>query len=94
MFIPPQKSCDVADHLFVDEDLTDLLDRSFDEEGELSSQASPTPRTLRRTVAEQHEKLRRHLNQMLSDERIAAMLEQDYVTLRDERYVLPVKSST
>ena len=88
----PEVLAEISDRLFIDDDLTSLLNRSFDEEGELSSQASPTLRTLRRTVAEQHEKLRRHLNQMLSDERIAAMLEQDYVTLRDERYVLPVKS--
>ena len=59
---------------------------------ELLSSASPKLRQLRQTAQELHGQLRNTLNRYLSDEDILPMLQEDYFTLRDERYVLPLKS--
>ena len=82
----------LAAPLFYDAELEHMLIDLFDENMELLSSASPSLRQLRGSTDALHEQLRNTLNRYLSDEDVLPMLQEDYFTLRDERYVLPLKS--
>ena len=82
----------LAAPLYFDVELEHALVDLFDENLELVSNASPALRQLRQAAQDLHGQLRNTLNRYLSDEDILPMLQEDYFTLRDERYVLPLKS--
>lgn len=69
----------------------ELLD-VFDENLELMNHASPKLRSLRQQSDEFRSNLKKTLNRYLSDEDILPLLQEDYFTVRDERYVLPLKA--
>jgi DNA mismatch repair protein MutS2 len=69
----------------------ELLD-VFDENLELMNHASPKLRSLRQQSNEFRTNLKKTLNRYLSDEDILPLLQEDYFTVRDERYVLPLKA--
>ena len=69
----------------------ELLD-AFYENLQLMNHASPQLRTLRQQAEECRTGLKRTLNRFLNDEDVVPMLQEDYFTLRDERFVLPVKA--
>ncbi len=78
--------------LYVNANLEDECIASFDEDLQLVNGASPTLRKLRQQTEDLHANLRTTLNRFLTDEDILPMLQEDYFTLRDERYVLPLKA--
>lgn len=69
------------------------LHECVDPSGELTDRASPALRTLRRNVQNQHDRLRSRIEQELGREELADYLQDDYFTVREERYVLPIRSS-
>ncbi|MFW5965983.1 MAG: endonuclease MutS2 [Persicimonas sp.] len=61
--------------------------------GQLSDRASGKLRKLRRSVQNQHDRLRARVDQLLRRHDIEVHLQDDYYTVREERYVLPVRVS-
>lgn len=69
----------------------ELLD-TFDEHGEVADSASGELGFLRTRVAGLHEQLKQRVHGLLSDPAYEGMLQDEYYTIREDRYVLPVRS--
>lgn len=69
------------------------LHAAVDPSGQLSERASPALRKLRRTVQFQHDRLRSRVDQQLRRADLEVHLQDDYYTVREDRYVLPVRAS-
>jgi DNA mismatch repair protein MutS2 len=72
-------------------DLADWLQQSFDARGELSAASYPQLRELRTKKARLHEQIRSTLAELSRGERWSNSLQDDFVALRNDRYVLPAK---
>ena len=83
---------DVARDLHALPALRSTLARSFDPTGELLDTASPRLGGLRAAVRIAYDRLRRRLDQLVSTSELGAALQDPIVTLRNGRYVIPVKS--
>lgn len=73
--------------------LADHVSRSFDADGQLNDEASADLGTLRRRVRALREKLREQINVLLASPEIQPYLQENYFTVRADRYVLPIKAS-
>ncbi len=69
------------------------LEATFDEGGRIRDDASPQLTAARRRRDGLHRALKARLERMLKDPEILEVLQDDYYTLRDDRYVLPVVAS-
>lgn len=67
--------------------------RAFDESGHLRDDASPRLHEARNRQKVIRSQIRKTLDDYLLDPNLANCFQGDYFTLRDERYVLPVKTS-
>ncbi|MBI5610826.1 MAG: hypothetical protein HY902_18250, partial [Deltaproteobacteria bacterium] len=67
-----------------------ILADSLDDEGLLLDTASPELARLRQEVFTLGARLRRRIEAMVRETDAAGLLQDDYYTLRDDRYVLPV----
>lgn len=74
------------------ESLQQTLFRSILSEDELSDDASPALASARRNIRQQQSKIKDKLNGYLRSAAYAGVLQDRIVTIRDNRYVLPVKS--
>jgi len=72
-------------------DLAAWLISSFDSRGELSSSTYPELRSLRSRKASLHEKIGSTMDALRGEERFDAALQDDFLAMRNDRYVLPVK---
>jgi DNA mismatch repair protein MutS2 len=72
--------------------LADAISRAFDEGGRLKDTASPDLGHLRAAAARLAEQLKKTVTKLLGDTRVASFLQDNYYTVRDDRYVLPVRS--
>lgn len=72
--------------------LQDRLETSILTEDELSDSASPQLASIRRKIAKAGISLRSSLDKMIRSETIQRCLQDNVVTIRDGRFVLPVKS--
>jgi DNA mismatch repair protein MutS2 len=68
------------------------IGKAFDDDGKLSDQASPDLGPLRRKVHGFSGRLRSTIEGYLKDPQFADFLQDDFWTLREERYVLPVRA--
>jgi DNA mismatch repair protein MutS2 len=68
------------------------LESSIDPAGELLDSASPALGGLRRGVRIAYERLRTRLDQMVHGGELAASLQEPIITLRNGRYVIPVRA--
>jgi len=75
------------------EPLAVRLDRSFEADGEISDRASPELREARDRVRGLHRRIKGQLDEMLHDEGFTPKLRENYYTLRNGRYVVPVVSN-
>ena len=73
--------------------LRQTLQHAIDPNGKLSDKASPDISRLRRAVQNQHDRVRSYLERTLKSQSMEQTLQDDYFTLRDDRYVLPVRRS-
>ncbi len=76
--------------------LTDWCDVHFpliDQHGEIADSASDDLRALRLLVVDLKEKIDAKLKHYLRDPHFGEVLQEDYVTLRDGRYVIPIKNN-
>ncbi len=72
--------------------LAGLIDESIDEEGAVRLDATPEIERLHRQVNTLKRQIRERAEAMLRDLDMAAMLQEEYVTLRENRFVLPVRA--
>ncbi len=68
------------------------LERSIDPSGELLDSASPALGSLRRAVRIAYDRLRSRLDELVHGGELAGALQEPIVTLRNGRYVVPVRS--
>lgn len=73
--------------------LATRLDRSFEASGEISDRASVELKDARDQARALHKRIRARLDELLRDERFAPNLQEAYYSVRNDRYVVPVKSS-
>jgi DNA mismatch repair protein MutS2 len=71
-------------------DLEELILSCFDDDGSLADRASPELASLRAQVRALREKLSRTIEELI--EKYADVLQDRYFTIRDDRYVLPVRT--
>lgn len=81
----------MAEVLEVFRDLEDDIDRCILSEEEMSDHASVELRNIRRSIVRQNENIKTRLNQILNSETNKTYLQDAIVTIRDGRYVIPVK---
>ncbi len=72
--------------------LRSTLDRSFDPAGELLDTASARLGGLRRATRLAYERLRSRLDQLVHSSELGSVLQEPLVTLRNGRYVIPVRA--
>lgn len=72
--------------------LADRIDRCILSEDEMSDNASPELKNIRRSILRQNEAIRSRLNQILNHRDNQTYLQDSIVTMRDGRYVVPVKA--
>lgn len=73
--------------------LASRLDRSIEASGEISDRASEELRAARERARAIHRRIRSRLDELLRDAQFAESLQEGYYSVRNERYVVPVKSS-
>jgi DNA mismatch repair protein MutS2 len=72
--------------------LRSVLERTFDPAGELLDSASPRLGGLRRAVRIAYERLRARLDTLVHSSELGAVLQEPIITLRNGRYVVPVRA--
>jgi DNA mismatch repair protein MutS2 len=82
---------EIRDRLPTRRDLTDLLDRIVDEEGEIRDGASPELASLRRELRSLRGKIVRKLEKILAALPDRLRVEDASVSVRDGRFVIPVR---
>lgn len=71
--------------------LAENIDRCILSEDEMSDNASPELRNIRRAMVRQNDAIKNKLNQILNSTDNRTYLQDSLVTMRDGRYVIPVK---
>ncbi len=72
-------------------DLLKILGRSVDSEGNILDSASSLLSGLRAQVRRQESRIRKRLDEIVRDERVAVFLQDDFITNRSGRWVIPVR---
>lgn len=72
-------------------DILKLLGKSIGSEGNILDSASFLLADLRKRIRNLEAKIRRNLEEMVRDERIASLIQDDFVTVRSGRWVIPVR---
>ena len=67
------------------------LDLSLDEEGNIRDQASPLLAELRGQVRQVEARIRKQLTELIQDHQLASLLQDDFITQRSGRWVIPVR---
>ena len=83
---------DLFERLQPDPYLADLLERSIETEERLADAASPELGQIRRKISQAGLRLREKLEKMLRSPSMQTYLQESIVTIRDGRYVIPVKA--
>jgi len=81
----------INDVLSVQKNLAENIDRCIISEEEMSDNASTELRNIRRSIGRQNEALRSKMNQIINSTANKVMLQDAIVTMRQGRYVIPVK---
>ena len=83
----------IGEQLSGDERLADRIERAIEPSGAISDRASPELSGLRERVRGLHRALKAHVETLLADEQMQLYLRDQYFTIRNDRYVLPVLAS-
>ena len=85
---------DLADGLFPRPEIEKAVFESIDDNGEVKDEASLDLRRARANLRQTQAQVQSRLRSMLSDPRVTPHLQDAFVTMRDGRYCLPVKSES
>jgi DNA mismatch repair protein MutS2 len=83
----------IASGLSEDVGLADRIERAIEPSGTIADRASPELASLRERVRGLHRGLKAHVESLLADEGMQMHLRDQYFTIRNDRYVLPVLAS-
>ena len=72
--------------------LVDSITQTFSERGDILDSASSELSTIRKSIHIQRERLMGRMQHMIKDPKIAPYLQENIITQRDGRYVLPLRS--
>ncbi|NIS78988.1 MAG: endonuclease MutS2 [Anaerolineales bacterium] len=72
--------------------LIDSISKTLDERGEVQDSASEKLTTIRRDMRIAHDRLTSKLERMLSDPKIAPLLQEPIITQREGRFVIPLRA--
>ncbi|MBQ6686861.1 MAG: endonuclease MutS2, partial [Firmicutes bacterium] len=81
----------LASVISVQKRLEDEIDRCILSEDEMADSASPELKRLRRAILRQNEDIRVKINSMINSQENRTLLQDAIVTIRQGRYVIPVK---
>jgi DNA mismatch repair protein MutS2 len=81
----------LAAHLTGFPDILKILKKSIDNEGNILDSASPLLADLRAQTRRLEVKIRKKLEEIVRDERLSVFLQDDFVTTRSGRWVIPVR---
>ncbi|MBQ9961075.1 MAG: endonuclease MutS2 [Firmicutes bacterium] len=91
--LPPLPTIDgIREVLVTFPRLADNIDRCILSEDEMADSASPELKNIRRSITRQNEAIRSRLNNILNSQDNKTYLQDSIVTMRDGRYVIPVKA--
>ncbi len=82
---------DYAEAISVKKHLEDEIDRCIVSEDEMDDNASPELKRIRREIRLKNESIRNKINSIISSAENRALLQDAIVTMRQGRYVIPVK---
>lgn len=86
-----ERLIDLAERLRLPKDMLLRLDRALDDEGKLFDKASSRLSELRRKVRALENKNRRLLEDLIRNDDMTEVFQEQFVTLRNGRYVVPVR---
>ena len=78
--------------LYSDKDLENEIDKSFIGDNEISDNASSELKNIRRAIKKENEKIKDKLRAFITQTQYLKILQDNIVTVRNDRYVIPVKS--
>ena len=81
----------IGEVLAVHKNLEEEIDRCILSEDEMADNASPELRSIRRAIVRQNDALKAKMNQIINSSDNKTLLQDAIVTVRDGRYVIPVK---
>ena len=82
---------ELTDNLFVDKVFEHHISKVFGSNGEIKDDASTALRKIRIEIREKEASLRKLVNKLLKQFSESYLVQEEYITLRDGRIVLPVK---
>ena len=92
----PEKEClllkDLSSSIFVSTDIVDKIETSILSESEVSSKASEKLASIRNSIANTNRKIKEKLTYYTTSASYASYLQDGLVTIRNNRYVIPVKT--
>src|SRR5690606_22513001 len=68
------------------------IDNAIVSENEISDNASPSLRSIRKQIANKNEAIRVKLNEIVNSQSYKKYLQDSIITVREGRYVIPVKA--
>lgn len=83
---------ELRESLFVDKVFEHQISKVFTESGEIKDDATPRLREIRNDIRDKETQLRKMVNRMLKQLSDSYLVQEEYITLRDGRIVLPVKA--
>lgn len=81
----------IAELIVVHKNLAEEIDRCIISEDEMADNASPDLRRIRRSIARQNDAVKSRINRILNSGDNKKVLQDSIVTVRNGRYVIPVK---
>ncbi len=81
-----------ANGMFVDKVFEHTIGKIFSESGDIKDNASQKLQDIRRQIIDRSEQLRKSVNRILKRLSESLLVQEEYVTLRDGRIVVPIKS--
>jgi len=82
---------EVAGHLTGFPDILNILKKSIDSEGNIFDSASYLLSDLRSRIRRLEGRIRKKLEEIVRDERVSILLQDDFITTRSGRWVIPVR---
>ena len=83
-----------VDEIVLLDDVESVIRQAIEEEGEILDGASPTLKRIRRELRQAREKIQAWLQNFLQRQDYQSVIQDQVITLRKDRYVIPVKASS
>ncbi len=83
---------EIAAHIAPCSDVVEAIERALDERGEVRDDASPALARIRADLRTAHDRLLTRLQRIISSPENAPFLQEPIITMREGRYVIPLKA--